>query len=163
MCAPYKNVDGLVRAFRELRGDVTLLIAGRFHDPSYEKEILTLARGDPRIRICPGYVPDDKVHTYLTACDAVVVPYREILTSGTAMLALSCGRPVVSVFLGFLRDLVTPEVGLLFAPDEPDGLRRALSETCGKHYDEEKILQHARRFTYEDAAKRFVTALMNAA
>ena len=75
------------------------------------------------------------------------------------MLALSCGRPVVSVSIGFLRDIVTPDVGLLFSPDEPGGLQRALRDACNRRYDEKTILQHARRYTYEDAAKRFVSAL----
>ena len=121
LCAPYKNVDGLVHAFRELRADAVLVIAGRFQSQAYQDEIVALAQGDSRIRIYPSYIPTDTLHTYLAACDGLVAPYREVLTSGTAMLALSCGRPVVSVSTGFLKDIVTPDVGLLFSPDDPDG------------------------------------------
>jgi beta-1,4-mannosyltransferase len=163
LCAPYKNVDGLVDAFRGLSGDAALVIAGRFQSQSFQDEIVALAQGDSRIRIHPGHIPKDTLHTYLVACDAVIVPYREILTSGTAMLALSCGRPVVSVSIGFLNDIVTSDVGLLFDPDEPGRLRWALNETRNRHFDEERILQHARRFTYEEAAKVFISSLTNLA
>ncbi len=159
LCAPYKNLDGLVSAFRELGGDAVLVIAGRFQDPSYQQEVLKLARGDQRIRIYPGFIPDAEVSTYLVAADAVVVPYREILTSGTAMLALSFGRPVLSVSRGFLKDVVTPDVGWLFSSSDPDGLRRGLEEMPLRRYDEQTILEHARHYTYEDAAQRFVAAL----
>ena len=158
-CARYKNLDGLVRSFLELGGDALLIVAGRFEDVSYYEEVLGLAKSSPRIRLYPGFVPDSEVQKYLIACDAVVVPYREILTSGSAMLAFSFGRPVVSVSLGFLKDVVTPEVGMLFGPDEPDGLRRALMEIQVRHFDEEAILDHARHYTYEEAAKLFIKAL----
>jgi beta-1,4-mannosyltransferase len=159
LCAPYKNLDGLVRAFRELPGDVVLLIAGRFQERSYQDEILGLAGADVRVRIYPVFIPDADVHIYLLAADAVVVPYRETLTSGTAMLALSFGRPILSISRGFLKDIVTPEVGLLFSPEHQGALPRALAEMSARHFDEQAILEHARRYTYEDAARRLVGAL----
>jgi glycosyltransferase involved in cell wall biosynthesis len=159
VCKPYKNLDGLVRAFHELPGDSILIVVGCFTDPSYQEEILALAQGNPRIRIEPGFVPNEMMQIFLMACDAVVVPYREILTSGTAILALSFGRPIVSVSLGFLKDIVNPEVGILFAPDEPEGLLNALREVCNQSYDCERILQHARSFTFEKAAKILVGTL----
>jgi glycosyltransferase involved in cell wall biosynthesis len=44
------------------------------------------------------------------AADLVVLPYRETLNSGTAMLALSFDRPVLAPALGALSELGT-EVG----------------------------------------------------
>ncbi len=159
LCKPYKNLDGLVRAFRaHAQGDI-LLIAGKFQDPAYHAEIVGLAGNDSRIRIHAEFIPDAEMQTFLLACDVVVVPYREILTSGTAMLAMSFGRPVVSIDRGFLRDVITAETGLLFPPDDPQGLSRALVEAREVRYDSERILAHASQFSFEQAAVSCIQAL----
>ena len=159
LCAPYKNLDGSSLRFASSAVTLYSSLPAGSRIRLYEQEVLKLAQGDQRIRIYPGFIPDAEVSTYLVAADAVVVPYREILTSGTAMLALSFGRPVLSVSRGFLKDVVTPDVGWLFSSSEPDGLRRGLEEMPLRRYDEQTILEHARHYTYEDAAQRFVAAL----
>lgn len=159
LCKPYKNLHGLITAFRALPGNSMLLVAGKFQDPNYHKHVEELAAGDPRIRIIPGFVPDDMIQTYLVACDAVVAPYNEILTSGTAMLALSFGRPIISVNRGFLKDVVTEKTGLLFSPEADGGLTKALAAAQEKPFDENEILSHARKFTYEDAASTLISSL----
>ena len=159
LCKSYKNLDGLIRTFQELSGDSLLVVAGKFQDPLYQEEILALAHGNPRIRIEPGFVPDGEMQSYLMACDAVVVPYREILTSGTAILALSFGRPIVSVALGFLKDIVTGETGILFPPDDADGLSNALREASARSFNREHILKHAESFTFAEAARRLVKTM----
>jgi len=159
LCKPYKNLDGLVRVFRAHEQGGILLIAGKFQDPAYHAEIVRLAGNDCRIRIHAEFIPDAEMQTFLLACDVVVVPYREILTSGTAMLAMSFGRPVVSIDRGFLRDVVTVETGLLFSPEDPQGLSRALAEVHNVHYDSEQILAHARKFSFEQAAVSCIKAL----
>lgn len=160
LCKPYKNLDGLVRAFRATPDGAILLIAGNFPDKAYYEQVKELSGSDQRIRIEPGFVPDEMMQAYLLACDAVVVPYREILTSGTAMLAISFGRPVVSVALGFLKTVITgPKVGILFSPTSPTGLLDALVAAPSLHFNENEILEHASGFTFEEAAKIFVTSL----
>ena len=56
------------------------------------------------------FVPDGEVQHYLLAADAVVLPFKEILTSGSAMLALSFGRPVVAPH-GWVTLLISSESG----------------------------------------------------
>ena len=160
LCKPYKNVDGLVRAFRLTSNDALLLIAGKFQDQAYYEHVKALAGSDDRIKIEPGFIPDKQMQAYLLACDVVVVPYREILTSGTAMLAMSFGRPVVSVALGFLKTIVSnPRLGHLFSPTNPTGLSEALNVARSFHFDEKEILAHASCFTFEEAASVFVKSL----
>lgn len=158
-CKPYKNLDALINAFRARSGHEVLLIAGKFDDPQHERAVLRLIDKDPRIVIHVGFVADDDMQIYLRACNAVVAPYREILTSGTAMLALSFGRPIVSVNFGFLADIVSDDVGLLFEPNDPDGLATALEKVKSLPFDEAKIMGHARMFTFDDAAEQFLRAL----
>lgn len=122
LCKPYKKLHELVSVFRHSDPDAFLLVAGKFSDAAYRDRIVELAGDDPCIRIREGFIPDAQIQHFLKACDVVVVPYREILTSDTAMLALSFGRPLISVDFGFLRDVVTEQVGILLALDDPDSL-----------------------------------------
>lgn len=159
LCKPYKNVDGLIRSFAAVPGQVALVIAGRFQDPAYEQLIRELAARDPRVQLHARYLPDDELQVFLNACDVVVAPYREILTSGSAILAASFGRPIVSLDKGFLRDVVTPATGLLFPPDEPGALERALLAVRDRRFDPATIVAHVANFRFSDAAGRYAAAL----
>ncbi len=159
ICKPYKNVEGLIDAFRRLDGDAALIVAGKFQDDAYRRLVDERAAGDPRIRILAGYVPDQDLPRYVLASDAMVAPYRETLTSGAAVLALSFGRPIVSIATGHLLDVVTPETGVLYDPAPPDALTRALAKARATAFSEARILEHARRFTFDDAAEKTLSAL----
>jgi beta-1,4-mannosyltransferase len=153
LCKPYKNLELLLTAFRELDADAILVIAGAFQSDNYRDHILHMARGDTRVRIHDGFIPDGEIQTYLLACDVVVVPYREVLTSGTAILAMSFGRPLVSVDVGFLRDVVSKKAGILYRPEDSDGLIDALRKIREAPFDTEEIVAHARRYSFDDAAQ----------
>jgi glycosyltransferase involved in cell wall biosynthesis len=159
LCKPYKNLEGLIETFRRRSGALLLLIAGAFQKDDYRQRIGALAAGDERIRLYPRYIPDAELQTFLGACDCVVLPYVDTLTSGAAMLALSFGRPVVSVKRGSLQDVITDEVGILYEPKETDGFERALQAAVERRFDEARILAHARRFSWAAAAEAFVDAL----
>ncbi len=151
---PYKNLEGLIEVFRKVaKTDDILLAAGRFWDRTYLTRILDMAAGDDRIRINHCFIPDDRVSDYFVACNAVCMPYREILTSGTAMLALGYGRPVLSINRGFLRDLVRHECGLLIEPGDPEALADGLLTLRARSWVEAEIVRVAERFTFSEAAR----------
>jgi glycosyltransferase involved in cell wall biosynthesis len=103
----YKNVPTLVRTVRQLdpARPVTLLVAGRPKTPADEAELRAAAAADPRIRLDLGFVAHERAQHYFRAADLVVLPYREILNSGAAVLALSFDRPVLLPELGACREL----------------------------------------------------------
>lgn len=128
---PYKGVEELIAAFRQLQGeDYVLLIAGNPQDAGYAARIGAAAQGDSRIRLRLGYVPDEELHRYLLAADADVLPYREVTTSGAALLAFSFGLPVVAPSIGCFPGLVEGNRGILYAPDDPHGLVDALARAA---------------------------------
>jgi beta-1,4-mannosyltransferase len=159
LCKPYKNLHQLIDTFAASDLNACLVVAGKFSSSTYRDEIEFLAKHDSRIRIDEGFIPDERIQYYLRAYDYVVVPYREILTSGTAMLALSFGRPLISVDLGFLRDVVPETVGILYSHTDPDGLSAALTLAVKTRFEETRILAYARLFSFEDAAQTFAEAL----
>lgn len=124
---PYKGIEELIAAFSELsepRG--RLVIAGHAHEPAYAQRIRALAAGDRRILVFPAHVPDDRVQVYMNAADVCVFPYRQVTTSGAAILALSFKKPIIAPAIGPFPALVGVSAGLLYEPADPRGLLSAL-------------------------------------
>ncbi|MEM9691809.1 MAG: glycosyltransferase, partial [Myxococcota bacterium] len=89
----YKNLPALIRLVRAT-SDLELLIAGKPRNRALGAELVKAAAGCDRIRLELRYIPDDEAQVYLRAADLVALPYRAILNSGSALLALSFDRPV---------------------------------------------------------------------
>jgi beta-1,4-mannosyltransferase len=159
-CKPYKNLESLINAFEQIPGKPVLLIAGKFHDPAYEAAIRTaINRSSSRIVLHAGFVPDEDMQIYLRACDVMVTPYKEILTSGSAILALSFGRPVVAPAIGCLQELIAEACGVLYDPSRPQGLRDAMLGSVEKKFDEMHIIAEASKLDGRESAKVFVNSL----
>jgi beta-1,4-mannosyltransferase len=130
---PYKNVPHLIRTIRGLpreAGEVVLLVGGAPHTPALADEVRGAAGGDPRVRLALGHVPDDDIQRYLRAADLVVLPFRDITNSGSALLALSFDRPVLVPArgaMGELQELAGADWVRTYDEDlTPDLLARAL-------------------------------------
>lgn len=123
----YKNVPGLISAFKRLeRSDVRLLVVGNPHSESLAAEVAGRCEDDDRIQAVLEFVPDTEVQCYMNAADVVVLPFDDILSSGSAMLAMSFGRPVIAPALGCVAALVSD--GLAYDPSDPDALLSALEQ-----------------------------------
>jgi glycosyltransferase involved in cell wall biosynthesis len=123
---PYKGIEDLLDAFRVLdRDDARLVVAGDLSDPALEAPLRRHAGEDPRITLLPGHVPDERMHLFLRAADVAVLPYRDVLTSGSAILALTFGLPVVAPRIGCLPETLDG-CSIMYDPERPDGLLGAL-------------------------------------
>jgi glycosyltransferase involved in cell wall biosynthesis len=104
----YKGVEELLAAFSAVPDELAahLTVAGECDNPQLRKRLDALARrGGRRIVLRLEQVSEEEVTPLLAAADAVVMPYRRITTSGSAMLALAHGRPVIIPDLASLADL----------------------------------------------------------
>jgi glycosyltransferase involved in cell wall biosynthesis len=110
---PYKGVADLLAAFAALPGDVAgqLTIAGQCDDPRLAACLRDLARrcGQP-VSLRLEHVPEPEISALLAAADVVVLPFRQVTTSGSAITALSHGRPLIVPDLPGLADLPGPAV-----------------------------------------------------
>lgn len=124
---PYKGVTELIESFRRLAPkDTVLLIAGRPLNSEVQQMVERLAGHDGSVRFQPGFVEDSKIQEYMNASDVVVFPYREVLTSGAIVLAMSFGKACVAPRLGCIPDVLDGEGAFLYDADKPDGLEGAL-------------------------------------
>jgi glycosyltransferase involved in cell wall biosynthesis len=103
----YKGVEDLLAAFLAMPRDVSahLTVTGQCDDPALRSRLRVLARDDTRVALQLERVPDEEMAHVLAAADIVVLPFRRITTSGSAILALSCGRPLLIPDLAGLADL----------------------------------------------------------
>lgn len=125
---PYKGVQRLVETFDEMDDpDSHLLIAGRPPtNPRDRERLLAACERTDRVHTDFGFIPDDEIQHYFTACDAVVLPFERVLTSGSVVLAMSFGCPVVAPRMGCLPDTLSESNDLLYDPDDPNGLRHEM-------------------------------------
>lgn len=154
---PYKGLDLLIEAFKQLPQDtVELVIAGRALDPDYATLIHDSTKDDPRIITYLRYIDDDTVQHFFQAADIVVLPFKSIFTSGSLLLALSFGKPVVVSELGCIRDFPTSPGLITFTPVTPSRLERALIEST--HLDLIKASKAnrelARRYDWHSIGKK---------
>jgi len=126
-----KGLAELLDAYDQMgNGSVrpVLIIAGTPLDQPTAELLRDRARRDPVVKVFLGRIEDDQLVSLVDAADVMVLPYQEVLNSGVLFLAWSRGRPVVGPAMGELADQVVANTGVLFDPDDPGGLARALAD-----------------------------------
>ncbi|MHB1213704.1 MAG: glycosyltransferase family 4 protein [Thiobacillus sp.] len=141
---PYKGVEDLIRAFGQLPDENSVLyIVGKPLDADIKQAVETLAANDPRIRTHLAYIADDEIQYFFRAADVVVFPFRNTQTSGSLMLALSYGCPVIAPAIATLPEYVGSDSGILFDPSKPGDLARSIAEIA--HAPLSQMAVHARQ------------------
>lgn len=105
---PYKNLGKLVDAARDLDpAEMEIAIVGKRHNPEYAASLEASARlgGALRFNLCNELLSDAEIDATIDAAHGVVLPYSDILNSGSAIHALSRGRPVLVPALGSMPEL----------------------------------------------------------
>lgn len=158
----YKGLESLVAAFEQLlknehKRDLRLVIAGSPSDERVQQYLLSAAQrlGDKLI-VHNYFITDEKLQYYFAAADVAVLPFAEISTSGSALLALSFGVPLVAPRMGGLQDL--PEnVGYWYDPVNDKGLFGALKKaptTRGRARKAAAASAYARSLSWKKIASR---------
>jgi beta-1,4-mannosyltransferase len=110
---PYKGIDLLIEEFMRLgRSDAHLIVAGYVSKAELKQRIVELSESVSNIHCILRRTDDGELVRLLELCDIVVLPYRHITNSGSALLALSAGRPILGPRMGSL-----PEVQQLVGED----------------------------------------------
>ena len=72
------------------------------------------------------YAPGEAFARVLEASDVIVLPFRASTTSGSLVQALSWPRPAIVPAMGCLPSQMDVAAGVLYPPDDPDALARAM-------------------------------------
>lgn len=145
---PYKGLEALVKSFQKIQTDNTLLfIAGKAEHLAKKGLWQDIAKNNSNIKLCMNFIPDEEIQYFFMAADVLVIPFLNVLTSGSIILGLSFGLPVIAPSLGCLPELITPRAGVLYNPLDSEGLLKALLSIKGK--DREKM-----RYEVDKISKR---------
>ena len=127
---PYKGVEALIESFSRLSGeDKVLLIAGKPLDDAIAGTIRRLAEFDVRVKLHLGYIADDDIQVFFRAADVVAMPFRQTQTSGSLLLAMSFGCAMIAPRVATVPEYVDESCAILFDPDDPANLQRALERS----------------------------------
>ena len=117
---PYKGLDVLLEAWREVKG-AELWIVGR---PRFD--LSTLPPVPPGVRLRTGWTPDEMLPAMFERADLVVLPYREIDQSGVLFTALAFGRPLLLTDVGGFPEIAATGAAELVPPGDAGDLAAAL-------------------------------------
>ena len=161
---PYKGLSELIEAFRQIQEkheNVHLLIAGKPVHPYNADKIRALVSGIDACTLVAEFVPDNQLQVHFNASDFVVLPYRNILTSGSMINALSFSRPVIAPRMGVLPEtIVDGENGWMYDPDDKDALRRTMASCVSADVlaDRESLFENCKEsidhLTWDDFSYR---------
>ncbi len=123
---PYKGIDTLLEAFREVEG-AELWIAG---NPRMDVEPLRrlAAEAPGRVRFLTRFVEDAEIPAILRRADLVVLPYRDVEHSGVLYAALAFGKPLVLSAVGGFPEVAEQGAARLVPPGDPQALAASLRE-----------------------------------
>jgi beta-1,4-mannosyltransferase len=152
----YKGVDKLLEAYSEIDNNkVRLIIAGKCTNKSIIQSIHKFKKTN-KIDFYEGYVATEDVAVYFKACDVVCLPFKEITTSGSALLALSFCKPIIAPRIGALIDFPS-DVGFLYDPSKSNALFIGITEAISsKKLDRmsESAIRYAETLSWDEIAKK---------
>jgi glycosyltransferase involved in cell wall biosynthesis len=128
---PSKGFDRAVEAFDGLdRWNARLDVVGsvRVDDPDmvrYEEDLADLCATVQGATLHRGYVSDELFDRWIVASDVVVLPYRNIWSSGVLERAALFGRPVIATRVGGLSEQAAGQSDVRLVADDEE-LRAAM-------------------------------------
>jgi glycosyltransferase involved in cell wall biosynthesis len=154
---PYKGIESLVNTISHIDcSNSKLFIIGNPKVDSLKKRIEKKANSEDYIHTVFEYIPEKRVQCYMNAADVVVLPYRDILNSGSAHLAMSFGKPVIAPSMGCIPETVADHQ-LLYDPSSEHGLAESLRKAQNVDLDAigEKNKKRAGNLTWASAATAY--------
>ena len=154
---PYKGVFELIDAFKGLeQSQAKLLLIGQPLNAEVANDIVKKCTKDERIKTVLKFVPDDELQIYMNAADIVVLPYKNVLTSGAVILAMSFGKPVIAPSIGCIQDVLDKAGSFLYVTSDEGGLTKAME--CALDANLKNMGEHnfqlAKQLRWDDIAKR---------
>jgi len=109
-------------------------------------------------------VDDADLQCFMQASDVCVLPYRDVTTSGAAILAFSFGKPIIAPALGGFPELAQNGRGIIYDPQQSDGLLQALQQARSRDMAAagERALTWAREHDWRLLAPRFIQLYQSA-
>jgi len=153
----YKGVLELLHDFLSLNEEnLGLIVAGECRNRDLKRRILDY-KSYSNIILHLEFIKDDDIQIYLNTADVIVYPFQTITTSGSVILALSFGKPIIYPKMGNLRDL-PGDIGFSYKPDGEMGLlncmKKAISNKAKLREMGKNALKYAESFSWDKIAEK---------
>ncbi|HCR93716.1 MAG: hypothetical protein CML50_02865 [Rhodobacteraceae bacterium] len=156
----YKGVPELIRAFRDADLDGDLHICGKPYNDQVRADVEAAAASADNVTLDLRFIPDDELQVALDSCHVIALPFTEVFTSGSVVMAISAARAVIAPRIGLICDYLDDSCAFLFDPDSGTGLSAALQEAAGSTEIPKKAA--AARARAEDLSINHITAQLKA-
>jgi len=146
----YKGVDSLLEQFQKLsekRDDCTLIIAGPCKDIKMRNSINNYKKQlQQKLIVKLDYIDDAEIQYYLNGTDVLVLPFKKVTTSSTAILALSFGKSIICPRIGSLKD-IPEDLGFFYSQDDEQGLFKAMQSALENKNKLKHIEKNAKKYS----------------
>lgn len=159
---PYKGILELIDVFKKLsHKNIKLIIAGKPVNKEITSDILKSCKDNDNIKTILEYIPDKDIQVYMNASDIIVLPYKDILTSGSMILAMSFAKPIIVPEIGCITDFLDNRGGFLYKTDLLNEMESSLKvgreelENMGKYN-----VQIIQRYGWDEIGKMTINTYL---
>jgi glycosyltransferase involved in cell wall biosynthesis len=126
---PYKGIFHLIKEFKKIEDpQALLLVVGNPSTSRIKDELRRCCNQYKQIKTYLQFIPDEEIELYMNAADVVVLPFHDILNSGSVLLAMSFGKAVIAPSMGCIPEVIDKNGGFLYSPKDKSGLINALNQ-----------------------------------
>ncbi len=127
----YKGLEEALPVLEEILSKYEqfyVMICGKPYDEELADRIRGFCNKYPdKCFIRLEYIPDEEIQLFMKASDVGIIPYSRVTTSGSALLFLSFGKPVIVPKLPPIVEQVG-DAGIYYRPGDKESLKRAILE-----------------------------------
>jgi len=159
MIRRYKGLETFVNTLEKLGDNFYGIIAGKGKDKKLVSYLKQKEKQLPNLRVVDRFIPNINLQLYFNACDVVVLPYKNITTSGAVMLAYYFKKPVITVNKGAMLEVVMDnKTGILI--NDTQELTDAIKRIFSMDYEEmgNAAYEYAKNFTWQKLAELTIRA-----
>lgn len=127
--SPYKNIEGGISAFKQLKNERTkLLIVGKPDNDDYASRIRQMCGDYSNIILDLRYVSNDTLESIIAISDVIVMPYKNAssMNSGVMIHAFSNGRTVIAPDICMAKDI--SREGFFYMYHEQSDLKKIMEK-----------------------------------
>lgn len=157
----YKGVEHLIKAMPAIRAAIpnaTLRVVGRGDDLPRLQNLRNRLGLIPAVEFL-GYVNDKKLDAELRACRLFALPSEREGFGLVFLEAMAHGRPCLGARAGGIPEVIDANSGVLAGYGDVAGIAAAAIDALRRAWDEEKILDRARLFSYSRFKDRLASLL----
>jgi len=153
----YKGVLDLIKAFKKINIENScLLVAGLVSNQRILNKINIRKKNSSNIIFYNEFIRDDNLQLFFKASDVVVFPFKSILTSGSALLAQSFGKPIIIPEVDTLLENLNSSGVFTYKMNDLDDLAKMMKYIYNvDNFNPEDIKNNLKDWAIENSWERF--------